>query len=243
MRAIKMVIEYDGTEFVGWQTQANGRSVQEEITKVLDQVLQEPVNLIGAGRTDSGVHARGQVAGFRTESTPGVGSLQSALNGILPDDIYIRSAEEAHPDFHARYDAVERIYRYFISLKPSAIGRHYHWHVRYDLQLGAMNAAAAQIVGDHDFESFCKYIAEVNHYRCIVSHSAWSQDGEMLIYEIRANRFLHGMVRALVGTMVDIGRGFTPLDVFREVLAARDRRKAGMAAPPHGLFLEEVRYP
>jgi tRNA pseudouridine38-40 synthase len=242
MRDIKLVIEYDGTAFVGWQTQANGRSVQEEITKVLDQILQEPVNLIGAGRTDSGVHARGQVASFRTSSTLGLGSIYSGLNGILPDDVYIRSVEEAPPGFHARYDARERVYRYFISLKPTAIGRFYQWYVKYDLHLSAMNDVAALILGEHDFESFCKYEADVNHYMCTVLHSAWTQSGETLVYEIRANRFLHGMVRALVGTMVDVGRGYTAAEGFSAIMGARDRRKAGMAAPPQGLFLEEVVY-
>ncbi len=242
MRDIKLVIEYDGTNFVGWQTQANGRSVQEEITKVLDQVLQEPVSLIGAGRTDSGVHARGQVAGFKTKSSLGLGSLHSALNGILPDDIYVKSVEEAPAGFHARYDARERFYRYCIVLAPSAIGRMYHWYVKYDLKIGAMNIIAAQILGEQDFESFCKYEAEVDHYRCTVTRSEWIQRGDDLQYEIRANRFLHGMVRALVGTMVDVGRGYTPVDEFAGILAARDRRRAGMAAPPHGLFLEEVVY-
>jgi tRNA pseudouridine38-40 synthase len=242
MREIKLVIEYDGTNFVGWQTQPNGRSVQEEITKVLDQVLQEPISLIGAGRTDSGVHARGQVAGFRTKSSLGVGSMHSALNGILSDDIYVRSVEEAPAGFHARYDARERFYRYFIVLTPSAIGRMYHWYVKYDLNVQAMNTAARQILGDQDFESFCKYEAEVNHYRCTVTRSEWVQRGDELIYEIRANRFLHGMVRALVGTMVDVGRGYTPVEDFAAILGAKDRRKSGMAAPPHGLFLEEVAY-
>jgi len=242
MRDIRLVIEYDGTAFVGWQTQANGRSVQEEITKVLDQILQEPINLIGAGRTDSGVHARGQVGSFRTSSSLGLGSIHSGLNGILPEDIYIRSVEEAPPGFHARYDARERVYRYFISLKPTAIGRFYQWYVKYDLHVAAMNVVAGQIVGDVDFESFCKYEADVNHYRCTVMHSAWTQTGEMLIYEIRANRFLHGMVRALVGTMVDVGRGYTAVENFSAILEARDRRKAGMAAPAQGLFLEEITY-
>ncbi len=237
-----MIIEYDGTDFVGWQAQANGRSVQEEISKVLDQVLQDSVNLIGAGRTDSGVHARGQVASFRTQSSLGCGSLFTALNGILPDDIYVRSVEEAPADFHARYDARERTYRYFIALTPSTFYRRYQWHVRYDLNLRAMNDVAALIVGDHDFESFCKYAAEVHHYRCAVTHSAWMQVGETITYEVRANRFLHGMVRALVGTMVDIGRGYIPVEEFRAVMDAHDRRRAGMAAPPHGLFLEEIRY-
>jgi tRNA pseudouridine38-40 synthase len=242
MRTLKLTIEYDGTNFVGWQTQANGRSVQEEITSVLGQVLQEPVSLIGAGRTDSGVHARGQVAGFRTASGLGVGSILSALNGVLPDDIYICSVEEAPENFHARFDARERRYRYFISLTPTAIGRQYHWYVKYDLQVPLMAEIASRIVGEHDFESFCKFDAEVKHHRCTVLASLWTHSATSLVYEIRANRFLHGMVRALVGTMVDVGRGYIPVEAFDEILTARDRRRAGMAAPPHGLFLEEVVY-
>ena len=243
MRNIKLTLEYDGTNFVGWQSQVNGRSVQDEITKVLDQILQESINVNGAGRTDSGVHARGQVANFRTASTMGANSILSALNGILPEDIYIRSAEEVHEDFHARFDAIERVYRYFICLKPSAIGRQYQWFIKYDLDLEAMNEVARLIVGDHDFESFCKNEADVNHYRCAITKSVWVKVQGNLIYEVRANRFLHGMVRALVGTMVDVGRGFTPASGFQDIMAAKDRRKAGMAALPQGLFLEEVLYP
>jgi tRNA pseudouridine38-40 synthase len=242
MRDIKLLIEYDGTNFVGWQTQANGRSVQEEITKVLDQILQEPINLIGSGRTDAGVHARGQVASFRTNSQLGVGSIMSGLNGILPEDIYIHAVEEVPEGFNARYDARERVYKYYISMKPTAIGRHYQWYVKYDLNLVSMNAVAAQIMGDHDFESFCKYDADVKDFRCTVTTSIWRATPGLYHYEIRANRFLHGMVRALVGTMIDVGRGFIPVASFKDILAARDRRKAGMAAPPQGLFLEEVVY-
>jgi len=242
MRDIKLVIEYDGTNFVGWQTQANGRSVQEEITKVLEQALQEPVSVIGSGRTDAGVHARGQVASFRTTSSLGVGSIVSALNGLLPDDINICSAEEMPGEFNARYDAKERVYRYYVARRATAIGRQYQWVVKYSLNLVAMNAVASQIVGDHNFESFCKYDTEVKHYRCTVTKSIWFEQGGRVIYEIRANRFLYGMVRALVGTMIDVGRGFTPIAAFRDIMDAKDRRRAGMAAPPQGLFLEEVLY-
>ena len=242
MRDLKLLIEYDGTNFVGWQTQANGRSVQEEITKVLDQILQEPINLIGSGRTDSGVHARGQVASFRTHSTMGLGSILSGLNGLLPEDVYVQSVEEVPEGFSARYDARERVYRYYISLRPTAIGRQYHWHVKYDLNIDLMNEVAGRIVGENDFESFCKYEAEVNHYRCTIFKSVWNERSGVLIYEIRGNRFLHGMVRALVGTMVDVGRGFMSVSAFDEIVRAKDRRKAGMAAPAQGLFLEEVVY-
>ncbi|HEX9006095.1 MAG TPA: tRNA pseudouridine(38-40) synthase TruA, partial [Bacteroidota bacterium] len=208
MRCFKLVIEYDGTHFVGWQIQPNGRSVQEEITKVLEQVLQEPVNLIGAGRTDSGVHARGMVANFKTSATSASGSILSSLNGILPDDIYIQSVEEVPAEFHARYDAKERMYRYFITLRPTPIGRFYQWYVKYSLNTAHMNQAAACILGEHDFTSFCRHDPAIKHYRSTVTTSSWTESPEALTYEIRANRFLMGMVRGLVGTMVDIGRGY-----------------------------------
>ncbi len=242
MRNIKLVLEYDGTDFVGWQSQTNGRSVQDVMTNVLDQILQEPITLIGAGRTDSGVHARGQVANFKTSSTLGVSSILAALNGTLPEDIYVHSAEDVDEKFHARFDAKERVYKYYIALKPTAIGRQYQWYVKYDLDADLMNEVAHHIVGEHDFESFTKSEALVPHFRCTVFHSHWTKTPSMLIYEIRANRFLHGMVRALVGTMVDIGRGYIPASAFQEIMAAKDRRKAGMAVPASGLFLEEIRY-
>lgn len=242
MRNIKLVLEYDGTDFVGWQSQPNGRNVQDEITSVLDQILQEPITLIGAGRTDSGVHARGQVANFKTHSSLTVSTILNALNGTLSEDIYIHSAEEVDEKFHSRFDAKERLYKYYISLKPTAIGRQYQWFVKYDLNINLMNQVAQQITGEHDFESFTKSEALVPHYRCTITTSQWTKTPTMLIYEIRANRFLHGMVRALVGTMVDIGRGYIPVSQFQDIMAAKDRRKAGMAVSPAGLFLEEIVY-
>lgn len=242
MRNVKLVIEYDGTDFVGWQSQTNGRSVQDEVTKVLKQVLQEKISLNGAGRTDSGVHARGQVASFLTASSLEVGSIRNALNGNLPDDVCVVSAEDVHERFHARYDAKCRVYSYCISLTPLAMGRQYCWHIKYALDLGAMQRIAVSIMGEHDFESFCNYAAEVKHYRCMVTKSEWTESRVGWVYEVRANRFLHGMVRALVGTMVDIGRGYSLESSFAEIMEARDRTKAGMAAPAHGLCLEEVIY-
>ena len=242
MRCLKLLIEFDGTSFVGWQIQQNGRSVQEEIMKVLEQVLQEPINLIGAGRTDSGVHARGMVASFKTSSETSTGSVLSSLNGILPEDIYVHSVEEVPEDFHARYDAKDRMYRYYVSLRPSAIGRFYHWYVKYSLNPQAMNQAASCILGEHDFTAFCRYDPTLKNYLSTVVTSVWTESPTMLVYEIRANRFLPGMVRGLVGTMIDIGRGYFRAGDFPNILESRDRRMAGMAAPPHGLFLEEVRY-
>ncbi len=242
MRNLKLVLEYDGTNFVGWQSQINGRNVQDEITSVISGVLQEQITLIGAGRTDSGVHARGQVANFHANSTLGVSSILNALNGLLPEDISVHSVEEIPEKFHSRFDARERMYRYYICPRPTAIERRYSWFVKYNLDLQPMNEVANRILGEHDFESFCKYEAEVDHYRCTVVKSRWEQMSGKIVYEVRANRFLHGMVRTLVGTMIDVGRGSLSVSEFEEILAAKDRQKAGMAAPPHGLFLEEVVY-
>ncbi len=242
MPNIKLLIEYDGTHFVGWQIQPNGRSVQEEIATVLSRVLQEPVNLIGAGRTDAGVHARGQVANFRTVSALRPESLLDALRGLLPHDITVHRAEEVPFSFHARYDADYRMYRYFINRQAHAMGRLYCWHVRYPLDSAMMDTVARQLIGEHDFEAFCK-VAASRHYRCRVLGSTWRDQDDSLVFEVTANRFLHGMVRRLVGTMVDVGRGYTSPEEFGAILRSRDRSRSGMAAPAHGLVLEEVHYP
>jgi tRNA pseudouridine38-40 synthase len=242
MRNLRLLLEYDGTDFVGWQIQANGRSVQGEIAKALGRVLQEQVNLIGAGRTDAGVHARGQVANFRTSNGIAPAALLSALNGLLPPDIRVRTLEDVPEAFHARFDARGRRYRYFIGRLPRAIGRQYQWSLRRELDLPVLRRIAERIVGDHDFEAFCKAAAEVDHYRCIVVSAVWEEGDGLLVFDIRANRFLHGMVRALVGTMVDVGRGHTTEEEFVAILAGRDRTRVGMAAPAHGLILEEVLY-
>ena len=242
MRNIRLVLEYEGTDFSGWQTQANGRSVQEEVTKVLAQVLQESVNLIGAGRTDAGVHAVGQAANFRTTSTMALPALRHALDGLLPSDVAVRAMDEVHSGFHARFDATSRSYSYHISTVPSALQRRFTWHVRHRLDTSAFDRIAPLIAGEHDFAAFCKSGSDVNHHRCTVMDSVWEGSHETLVYRITANRFLYGMVRALVGTMVDMARGHIPLSAFGDILASGDRSRAGGAAPPHGLILESVRY-
>jgi len=241
MRNIKLVIEYDGTAFLGWQSQAEGRTVQNEITRVLDQVLQEHISLIGAGRTDAGVHAKGQVANFRTASQMECRAIQNALNGLLPDDLVIHSLEDVHESFHARYDARERVYRYYLSFRPAAIGRQYQWHVTYPLDLPLVKRSAATFLGVHDFEAFSKN-GEINHRRCDVRKSFWTESDHGFVYEVRSDRFVRGMVRALVGTMVDLGRGAMSWQEFEQILNSGDRSRGGTAAPAHGLFLEEVLY-
>ena len=242
MRNIKLIIEYDGTDFVGWQRQPNGRSVQQVLEESIEQITQKKISIVGAGRTDSGVHARGQVANFFTDSIFTKNDFFRALNGVLPEDVVIHSVEEAGESFSARFSATEREYRYFISKKPTAIDRKYTWHLSYELNVDAMNAVCSKILGVHDFQSFCKSEADVDHYLCEINESHWKQDGNNLVLTIRANRFLHGMVRALAGTMVNVGRGYTSLEEFNEIFQAKDRTRAGQSAPPHGLFLERVVY-
>jgi tRNA pseudouridine38-40 synthase len=242
MRNIKLLIEYDGTEFVGWQVQPNGRTVQEELEKTLMGLLQETVNVIGAGRTDSGVHARGQVANFRTQSTLDLHIIKRGLNGLLSKDIVVHNVEEVSENFHARYDAKERVYRYYISQQLTALNRKYCWYLHYKLDYNVMNECAKAILGEHNFQSFCIANSAVKHHCCIVHRAQWIQQNQMLIFDIAANRFLHGMVRALVGTMVDVGRNFLTIDDFHAIMAANNRTAARASAPPRGLFLEQVNY-
>ncbi len=242
MRNIKLLIEYDGTNYCGWQRQENGLTIQAEIENVLSKVLQENVSIIGAGRTDAGVHARGQVANFRTETSLELKEIHSALNGLLPEDIVIHSVEDVHIDFHARYSAKERVYSYCITQRPTALTRLYSWHLNYNLKLDVMRWAAASIIGVHDFESFCKANSEVDHHRCNVMAAQWECEDARLKFTIRADRFLHGMVRALVGTMVNVGRGYTRLEEFVKILEKKNRSEAGQAAPAKGLVLEEIVY-
>ncbi len=242
MKTLKLTIEYDGTDFVGWQIQENGRSVQAEIEHALDQILQERHSVVGSGRTDAGVHARGQVAHCRVTASVDVDSLCHSLNSVLPDDVAIIAIEEVPETFNARYSVVERRYKYFISTQRSPLQRRYEWWIKYKMDIDRMNRCAEIIQGEHDFASFCKTKSEVNNHICTVYYAAWIAEEHRFIFDITADRFLHGMVRTLVGTMVDVGRGFISVEDFLYILNERDRRAARMAAPPQGLFLWEVSY-
>lgn len=242
IRNIKLIVEYDGTSYVGWQRQLNGRSIQGEIESVLAQILQEEISLVGAGRTDSGVHARGQVANFRTTTNRSEDEIKNGLNGLLPDDIVIKNVTEVPIEFHSRFDAKERHYSYTISKTPAALLRKYCWQLGYELDFALLQKCSNYILGEHDFETFCKANSEVNHFRCNVIKSEWISECELLIFNIGADRFLHGMVRALVGTMVDVARGYTPYEKFISIFEKKDRSEAGTAAPSRGLVLEKVVY-
>jgi tRNA pseudouridine38-40 synthase len=243
MRNIKIIIEYDGTDFVGWQRQAKGRSVQGVIEEAITQVTHESVSIVGAGRTDAGVHARGQTANFPLSSSIAVNDLLRALNGVLPEEVVIHHVEEVPETFSARYSAKERIYQYYISQERTAIDRKICWQVFYHLDFAAMNEAARILLGTHDFQSFCTASFEQKNFLCMVLEAEWNQsENNRWVFIIRANRFLHGMVRAIVGTLIDVGRGKISIEEFAGIIQSKDRRRASMAAPANGLVLEKVVY-
>ncbi len=242
MRNIKLIIEYDGTDFCGWQIQPQVRTVQAELEQALSQLTCEKIRVTAAGRTDSGVHATGQVLNFFTNSKLPDYVFHVGCNAILPRDIRVNDAQQVHENFSSRFSARARTYHYYILTKPVAIGRQYAWYFNEPLNLSLMQEACQLILGSHDFQSFCQTGADVNHYLCDVSHATWRRDNDKLIFEIIANRFLHNMVRILVGTFIKIGKESTTLPQFKAILEARDRTLAGPTVPPQGLFLTNVMY-
>jgi tRNA pseudouridine38-40 synthase len=239
---IKLVIEYDGSLFHGWQVQPGLRTVQDEIEKALNTILNQEVNLIGSGRTDAGVHALGQVANFEMENPQDAETIQKNLNGILTEDIIIHKAEEVDPNFNARYSAKSRTYQYRVHMGRTAIQRNFIWEVTYALNVETLLRATKEIEGEHDFTSFCLAESSKESNLCNVKQAFWEKLGDELIFRIEANRFLHSMVRSLVGTLIEVARGYFSVSDFTETMEATDRRKAGPTAPAHGLYLVEVKY-
>lgn len=245
MPRFRLLIEYDGSSFHGWQIQPNQPTVQEALESALSTILRTDISVVGSGRTDTGVHARGQIAHFTTEGDADEAKLLRSLNGILPDAIAVLAVEQAPEDFHARYDARRRLYLYFVSSAPRALDRHRRWKLWPTPDFNCMNQAANELLGTHDFDSFCITQSETKNRVCTVERAIWLEDGRRndWRFEIAADRFLHGMVRAIVGTLVEIGHGKRPVDDMTRIIAAQDRRCAGQAAPSHGLALERVEYP
>jgi len=252
-RAIKLLIAYDGTDFGGWQRQKNARSVQGEIEKALEKMHGHHIPLTGAGRTDAGVHAMGQVAGFFTdiESIPAQ-KFMPALNKLMAHDVRILRAEEAPPRFHARFDASMRRYRYFIACgaEPDPFTLRRTHHIRRQPRIETLNAAAATILGDRDFTAFTSAKDPSPTKRRFVQESCFYRDGTMLVYQVAANAFLWRMVRSLVGTMLhfeaEAGHAGDAPEIVAErmsaLLESGDRKAAGPTAPPCGLFLWNVEY-
>jgi tRNA pseudouridine38-40 synthase len=243
-RNIVLTIEYDGTDFSGWQRQSRRPSVQEEIERAVRAVTRGQVNLIGAGRTDAGVHALGQVANFHTTSRITADRLPAALNAHLPGSIRILSARDGAPDFHARYAATGRTYRYAVLNRPapSAILRAHTYHVPAALDLYAMQEAAALLLGTHPFTSFRGIGSGEGTTVCTLRRADVARAGDTVLFTFEADRFLRHMVRLIVGTLLRVGHGKLPPDAVGEILAAKDNQKAGPRAPGHGLFLVRVTY-
>lgn len=244
MPTYRLLIEYDGQPFHGWQIQPDQPSVQGAIETALATVTRKAINVVGSGRTDAGVHARGQVAHFVSDAPLDLFRVQRALNGLLRPHIGILDIAPTHATFHARYDARRRRYHYGITTLPRPLERHRRWLVRPAPAIDRMNEAAHALLGEHDYDAFCRIQSATKNRVCTVHHAAWQpdeQDGTWR-FVIEADRFLHGMVRAIVGTLVQIGHGKRPVDDVPRLLASKDRRRAGPAAPAHGLALVYVGY-
>lgn len=248
MRSLKLTLAYDGTAYAGWQVQVNQPTVQASLEQAIAKVTGASIRTHASGRTDAGVHALGQVVSLETASPLSVDVLQRAINAELPDDIVARSVVEAPHGFHARRDAVKKRYRYQIhdGPTPDVFGRRYVWHLPRRLQHQAMHRAAQGLVGLHDFCSFETRGAEratsVRTVSTICVRRSPVENGDRVMVEVEADGFLYNMVRAIVGTLVQVGRSAKPEHWPTEVLRAKNRKLAGPTAPAHGLFLVEVTY-
>ncbi len=245
MRNIKLVIEYDGTHYKGWQFQRNEPTLQGVIEEKLGTILDQPTRIVGSGRTDTGVHALNQVAHFRTTSRIELTVLKRGLNSLLPPDIVVKELTEVESEFHARYSAKSRVYKYLIWNGDvcSAFYQRFAWHLPHDLDIGRMREAAECLVGIHDFASFqgggsaCRTtVREI--IRCTVNGRA----GRWIITTIEATAFLRRMVLTIVGALVEVGRGDITVEDFKGMIKAKNRAAVGAPAPPQGLFLKKVNY-
>lgn len=244
MRTIKLILEYDGTNYAGWQIQPNGLSLQQVVEEALAKMLKEPVRVHSSGRTDAGVHARGMVAAFATGKGLPLRAFSDGLNALLPPDIVVKEASEAPEGFNPRFDATGKHYRYTIHRgeRRSPLCRHYAWHVRGALDLTAMEKAARHMVGEHDFASFrtagCAARTTIRRIDAV----EMAEEGGLLLLDVKGSGFLRNMVRIMVGTMVEVGQGRRSAGDVALLLERPGERFAGPTAPPQGLCLMEVYY-
>lgn len=237
-------LSYNGKPFCGWQIQPNGITVQQRIEEALSTILRRPMSIVGAGRTDAGVHAQLMVAHFDSEELiSDLPFLVDKLNRLLPKDIAIDRIVPVAPDAHARFDATSRTYKYYLTAKKNPFN--YDWVYRYigKLDYDLMNEACRVLFEYTDFTSFSKLHTDVKTNNCRIMEAGWKQEGDVWVFTIRADRFLRNMVRAIVGTLLEVGRGKLSLFGFREVIEAKDRGRAGTSAPGHALYLVDVTYP
>jgi tRNA pseudouridine38-40 synthase len=241
---IKLTVEYDGTHYHGWQTQPNGPTIQAVLERALSVFFAVSIRITGSGRTDAGVHALGQVANFHIDKPFDRHRLLRGLNALTPPDITIKDAEAVADSFDARRDGRARIYQYQILNRatPSPFYLNRAWHLHAPLEIAAMRAALPSLLGEHDFSSFRAAGCDADHAVRNVYESFLEQRDDLLVYTIEATAFLRHMVRNIVGTLAEVGQGVRAPESLAELLAARDRTRAGLTAPAHGLFLMEVKY-
>ena len=238
-----LVIAYKGTHYHGWQVQDNATGVQAVMNQKLSMLLGEEIYCIGCGRTDTGVHASKYFLHFDTSHKPDKKHLLNKLNIVLPYDISVLDMYEAAPTAHARHSATERTYQYLITFQKSPFLKEFATFIYYPLDINAMNEAARLLLNYVDFEALSKINADNKHHLCNIYFARWKQHGSKLVFTITANRFLRGMVRVIVGTMLQIGKGKMTIDEFKRLIESKDRRKAGAAAPAEGLYLYDIKYP
>lgn len=239
-------LAYNGTGYCGWQRQPNALGVQQVLEEALETLLRQPVGLVGSGRTDTGVHARQQFAHFDwpgPDLLPQAETLLFRLNKMLPPGIAVMGLRGVSPDFHARFTATARRYEYHLSRRKDPFRAHESYFFSLPLDLAAMNTAAALLLQHRDFESFSRVKTQVHTFRCHIREAHWEQRGPLWVFHIEADRFLRGMVRAIAGTLLEVGQNRMSVAEFEAVILACDRRRAGRAVPPQGLFLTAVRYP
>jgi tRNA pseudouridine38-40 synthase len=244
MTTFKIILEYDGTRYAGWQRQLDQPTIQAAVEEALASIAQERIAVVGAGRTDAGVHALGQAASFRTDKSLTPGDWLRALNAVLPKDISVRSVEQAADGFHARYSALGKLYEYRILNRAvrSALERERMWHLRKALDLAAMQEAAGALIGFRDFSSFEGSPTDNTNPMCRLERLDLHRQDDLIRIEAYADRFLRQMVRAIVGTLAEVGAGTRGAASLATVLSAKSRAAAGKTAPPHGLYLIRVDY-
>ncbi len=244
MSTIKLTIEYDGTAYAGWQRQPNHPTIQTVLEEALFKITQQKITTVASGRTDSGVHALGQVVSFQSDMSLEYTQWRPALHRYLPSDITVIASEHAPDDFHARYSARGKIYEYRVSIQPSrpALDRYRVWHLLHPLDTEAIQQALPDLCGPHDFTSFRGQRSQTLNPVCTISHLSLRSEIPSLTFRIEGDRFLKHMVRNIVGTLIEVGQHKRPANSLQEVLLAKDRRAAGRTAPPHGLYLTQVLY-
>lgn len=236
-------ISYKGTNYHGWQIQKNAHTVQQEINNALEILLLQPIVSVGSGRTDTGVHAEQQFAHFDCEKIKNLEKIIFQLNAILPKDIFAKSIIQVDANFNARHDAKTRSYQYRIATtKNPFLENLCCFYFQRNIDLLALNECAKLVLQNTDFQSFSKYKTDVSHFDCTIMEAKWQLENGLLLFDITANRFLRGMVRALVGTMLEVGIGKLSVDQFQQIIAKKDRCAAKYAALPQGLFLTKVQY-